>query len=176
MVVVISRFRVANGLEKEVERAFRERPRAVEGAPGFLWLEVCVDTADPALFYLVTRWTDLEAFERWHGSPDHRKSHELIPKGLKLDAAFTQLTRLVRIDGTTGSPLTEAVADATLLLGAYAAGSTEMHLLVVDRDGVIRACNPAACNHLEPGGTLEGKRLTDYMPEADARRLKDLLT
>ena len=176
MVVVISRFRVANGLEKEVERAFRERPRAVEGAPGFLWLEVCVDTADPTLFYLVTRWTDLEAFERWHGSPEHRKSHELIPKGLKLDAAWTQLTRLVRIDGTTGSPLTEAVADATLLLGAYAAGSTEMHLLVVDRDGVIRACNPAACDHLEPGGTLEGKRLTDYMPEADATRLKDLLS
>jgi signal transduction histidine kinase/quinol monooxygenase YgiN len=162
-------------MEAEVERAFRERPRAVEDAPGFLWLEVCVDTADPAVFYLITRWTDLDAFERWHGSPDHRKSHELIPRGLKLDATWTQVVRLVRIDGTTGPPLTEAVADATLLLGVYAAGSTEMHLLVLDRDGVIRACNPAACHHLEPGGTLEGKSLLDYMPEPDAARLKGLL-
>jgi signal transduction histidine kinase/heme-degrading monooxygenase HmoA len=175
MVVVISRFRVANGMEAEVERAFRERPRAVENAPGFLWLEVCVDTADPAVFYLITRWTDLNAFERWHGSPDHRKSHELIPKGLKLDATWTQVDRLVRINGTTGPPLTEAVADATLLLGAYAAGSTEMHLFVLDRDGVVRACNPAACQHLEPGGTLDGKSLLDYMPATDAAGLKRLL-
>jgi signal transduction histidine kinase/heme-degrading monooxygenase HmoA len=175
VIVVISRFRVANGMEAKVERAFRERPRAVENAPGFLWLEVCVDRADPAVFYLITRWSDLDAFERWHGSPDHRKSHELIPKGLKLDATWTQLDRTVRIDGTTGPPLTEAVADAAILLGAYAAGSTEMHLLVLERDGVIRACNPAACHHLEPGGTLEGKSLLDYMPEPDATRLKGLL-
>ena len=175
MVVVISRFRVANGMEAEVERAFRERPRAVENAPGFLWLEVCVDASDPAVFYLITRWTDLDAFERWHGSPEHRTSHELIPKGLKLDATWTQVDRLVRIDGTTGPPLTEAVADATLLVGAYATGSTEMHVFVLDRDGVIRACNPAARDHLEHGGTLEGKSLLDYMPEPDAARLKALL-
>ena len=115
MVVVISRFRVSNGMEAEVERAFRERPRAVENAPGFLWLEVCVDTANPAVFYLITRWTDLDAFERWHGSPDHRKSHELIPRGLKLDATWTQVVRLVRIDGTAGpfeiSRLTAQILD-----------------------------------------------------------------
>ena len=174
MVVVISRFRVANGMEAEVERAFRERPRAVENAPGFLWLEVCVDTADPAVFYLITRWTDLDAFERWHGSPDHRQSHALIPRGLKLDATWTQVDRLVRIDGTTGPPLTEAVADATLLLGAYAAGSTAMHLFVLDGDGIVRACNPAACHHLEPGG-LNGRSLLDYMPEPDAARMRGLL-
>ena len=145
MVIVISRFRVANGMEAAVERAFRERPRAVEQIPGFLWLEVCVDAADPTLFHLVTRWTDLEAFECWHGSPAHRESHDLIPDGLKLDATWTRLDRLVRIDGATGPPLTEAVADATLLFGAYAAG-------------------------------LDGKSLTDYMPAADATRLRTLLT
>jgi signal transduction histidine kinase/heme-degrading monooxygenase HmoA len=175
MVIVISRFRVANEMEAAVERAFRERPRTVEQVPGFLWMEVCVDTAEPALFHLVTRWTDLEAFERWHGSPAHRESHDFIPDGLKLDATWTRLDRLVRIDGTTGPPLTEAVADATLLFGAYAAGSTEMHLFVLDRDGLIRASNPAACRHLEPGGTLDGKSLTDYMPAPDATRLRTLL-
>lgn len=85
------------------------------------------------------------------------------------------MDRLVRIDGTTGPPLTEAVADATLLLGAYAAGSTEMHLFVLDRDGVVRGCNPAACHHLEPGGTLNGRALLDYMPEPDAARMMGLL-
>ena len=46
MVVALSRFKVANGLEADVARAFRERPRAVEQTPGFLWLEVFVDGRD----------------------------------------------------------------------------------------------------------------------------------
>lgn len=175
MVVVLSRFRVANGMQADVARAFQERPRAVEHVPGFLWLEVFVDSADPALFYLLTRWTDLQAFEEWHGSPAHRDSHALIPKGLKLDPTWTQMYHLVRVDGTTGPPLTEAVADATLLFGAYAAHSTDVHFLVIDADGTIRACNPSACRHLEPGGLLEGKSLLQYMPEADAARLRGLL-
>ena len=55
MVVVLSRFRVANGLVAEVAHAFRERPRAVEQTPGFLWLEVLTDADDPTVFYLLTR-------------------------------------------------------------------------------------------------------------------------
>ena len=35
-MLAISRFRVANGMEKEVREAFRNRPRLVEDAPGFL--------------------------------------------------------------------------------------------------------------------------------------------
>jgi hypothetical protein len=148
----------------------------VEQAPGFLWLEVCVDSADPAAFYLISRWTDLASFDRWDHSEEHRTSHRFIPKGLKLDPTSTRVHRLIRIDGTTGSPLLEAVADATPLFGAYTAGSTELHVFVLDRDGVIRTCNPAACTHLEPGGVLDGKSLMDYMPEADAARLKELLS
>ena len=72
MVVALSRFKVANGLEADVARAFRERPRAVEHTPGFLWLEVFVDGRDASIFYLVTRWTDIESFETWHGSAAHR--------------------------------------------------------------------------------------------------------
>jgi signal transduction histidine kinase len=176
MVVVISRFRVINGMEADVERAFRERPRSVEQAPGFLWLEVCVDSADPASFYLITRWTDLEAFDRWHHSPDHRRSHSLIPRGLKLDPTATQVHRLIRTDGTTGSPLIEAVADATSLFAAYAAASSELHVFVLDRDGVIRTSNPAASTHLERGRLLDGTSLLDYMPDADASRLRELLS
>ena len=175
MVVVVSRFRVANDMEAQVAQAFRERPRAVEHVPGFLWLEVFVDSADPTLFYLMTRWTDLKSFEQWHSSPAHRDSHALIPKGLKLDATWTQIDRLVRLEGVSGPPVTEAVADAALLMGAYAAGSTEMHVFLLAPDGTIRACNTAACSHLEAGASLDGKSLMRYMPEADAARLRALL-
>ena len=99
MVVVMSQFRVANGLEPDVVRAFRERPHAVEQAPGFLWLEVFADASDPAVFYLLTRWADMQSYETWHGSPAHRDSHAFIPKGLKLDPAWTKIYRLERIEG-----------------------------------------------------------------------------
>ena len=175
MVLVVSRFRVANGMQEEVARAFRERPGAVEQAPGFLWLEVFVDSADATVFYLLTRWTDAQSFEQWHGSPAHRDSHVLIPKGLKLDASFTKVYRLQRLDGVTARPITEAVIDSALLWGSYAASSTAVYLFVLSPDATIRACNAAACAQLEPGGRLEGKSLKHYMPAADGARLERLL-
>lgn len=94
MVIVLSTFRVANGLEPEVRRAFLDRPHLVDAAPGFLGLETFVDAGDAALFYLVTRWTDFESFDRWHRSASHRDGHRFIPKGLKLDPAFTKVAFL----------------------------------------------------------------------------------
>ena len=102
MTVVLSRFRVANGMDADVRQAFRQRPRAVEQAPGFLWLEVLTDADDPAAFYLLTRWTDRDSYETWHRSPAHRESHALIPKGLKLDPEWTKVYTLDRIDGKIG--------------------------------------------------------------------------
>ena len=174
MVVALSRFKVANGLEADVARAFRERPRAVEDTPGFLWLEVFVDGRDPSIFYLVTRWTDVESFETWHGSPAHRESHAFIPKGLKLDPAWTQVLQLVRLDGTTAPPLTEALIDSALLAGSYVAASADVHAFALTPAGVIRACNRAAAV-LDRDGALEGRHLTEYMPRADADRLRELL-
>ena len=97
MIVVMSRFRVINGMEADVERAFIDRPRLVESAPGFLGLETLVDESDPAIFYLVTRWSDTESFERWHGGPAHRASHKFIPRGLRLDPAFTAVWHLRKV-------------------------------------------------------------------------------
>ena len=174
MVVVLSRFRVANGMEGDVARAFRERPRAVESVPGFLWLEVFVDRGDPSIFYLVTRWSDFSSFEAWHGSAAHRESHELIPKGLKLDPAWTQVLHMTRLDGTLGPPVTETIADAVLLVGSYAAASTCLYVFALGRDGVIRACNKAA-DRLDPTASLEGRSLLDIMPQADSARLRERL-
>ena len=55
MVTVISRFRVRNGLEEQVRKAFLERPRLVESESGFCGLEVLTDASDPAVFLLLTR-------------------------------------------------------------------------------------------------------------------------
>ena len=91
MILALSRFKVANGLEESVARAFQNRPRLVERAEGFLGLEVFTDSSDASVFYLSTRWTNESAFRRWHASEEHHASHKGIPKGLKLDPAFTQL-------------------------------------------------------------------------------------
>ena len=175
MVVALSRFKVANGMEADVARAFRERPGTVEQAPGFLWLEVFADAGDPSVFYLVTRWTDREAFETWHKSPAHRDSHAFIPKGLKLDPEWTQVLYLERIDGVTGPPITEAIIDAPLLLGAFAAASTEIAIVVLGRDGVVRTCNPIACDQFAAGAALNGESVFAYMPKPDGKKLRDLL-
>jgi heme-degrading monooxygenase HmoA len=98
VIEVRSRFRVVNGMEDQVRAAFQGRPRLVDREPGFVAIEVLQHDADRAVFELVTRWTDRASFEAWHGSPAHRASHELIPKGLKLDPAYTRVDVLVPVD------------------------------------------------------------------------------
>ena len=102
VVTVISRFRVRNGLEGEVRRAFFNRPRWVEKAPGFCGLDVLTEEGDSSVFLLLTRWTDEESFQAWHRGEAHHQSHELIPRGLKLDASFTSLTIGNRIEDPVG--------------------------------------------------------------------------
>jgi heme-degrading monooxygenase HmoA len=92
VILALSRFKVANGLEDSVAVAFRARPRLVEDAEGFLGLEVFTDSGDPSVFYVSTRWTSASAFRKWHSSEAHHTSHKGIPKGLKLDPAFTKLS------------------------------------------------------------------------------------
>lgn len=89
--VSISRFRVRNGMEEEVAQAFRARPHLVDDAHGFLRMEVLSPAEDAAEFWLVTYWSDEESFRTWHQGHTFRESHAAIPKGLKLDAAATEL-------------------------------------------------------------------------------------
>jgi heme oxygenase (mycobilin-producing) len=81
--VAMSRFAVANGMSGEVRQAFRDRPHLVDGAPGFLRMEVLTPRDDPDEFWLLTWWSDEESFQAWHR--DHlQESHRGIPKGLRL--------------------------------------------------------------------------------------------
>jgi signal transduction histidine kinase/heme-degrading monooxygenase HmoA len=176
MIVVVSRFRVANGMEGDVARAFQERPREVESAPGFLGLEVAIDSTDPAIFYLVTRWTDADSFDRWHHGPEHRASHAFIPKGLKLDPAFTELARMVKVEGVIGEPLADVVHDAMLLLARYAEEASSLQLFRIAPDGTIVSSNAAARAALADGAPLEGNSIMQYLTKADAARVSDMIS
>ena len=91
MFVVMSRFKVANGMAAEVRQAFRDRPRLVEEAPGFLRMDVLGPVDQPEEICLLTYWADETAFRRWHHSDAHHVSHRGIPGGLRLDPKGTQL-------------------------------------------------------------------------------------
>ncbi len=96
MIAYISRFTIQNGMEQEVKQAFRERPKFVEGAKGFIKLDVLSPFEQPAEIHLITYWESEEDFESWH--KDHLKaSHQLIPKGLKLVPHSWTLTKYEHI-------------------------------------------------------------------------------
>ena len=90
MVSVVSRFTVINGMEAEVRAAFVNRPHLVENAPGFLRLEVFSSSEKPVEFWLMTYWETEQHFREWHKHHRH-ESHQLMPKGLKLDASGTEV-------------------------------------------------------------------------------------
>ncbi len=64
-----------------LEAAFSSRMGAVDTWPGFNSLEVWADLADPRKYVMVSWWDSPETFEAYMGSPDHRASHQRIPRG-----------------------------------------------------------------------------------------------
>jgi signal transduction histidine kinase/heme-degrading monooxygenase HmoA len=171
MLLAISRFRVVNGMEEEVAAAFGRRPHAVERASGFLGLEVFRGRSDSAVFYLVTRWSDRRCFQQWHGSEAHRRSHDGIPSGLRLDPAFTEVVELDRIDEPDAS--LHRVADAGLLLGPFLQQARGTVFLEGSLDGTIRACNSAIAALLDvPASDLVGRPLWNHLTDPDAALLR----
>lgn len=168
MVVVISRFRVRNKMEDAVRIAFDRRPRLVEEAPGFVGIEVFTDAGDGALFYLVTRWTSVEAFRSWHASHQYHESHRGIPKGLKLDPKATEIRVLERFHpchGSTGE-----------MLESFASASTDLHLITLDREGCITAANPGVAHWLgRDEDALRGQRLAGFCASQDEEAIARLL-
>jgi heme-degrading monooxygenase HmoA len=82
--VALSRFTIANDMAAEVKTAFLNRPHLVDGAPGFVRMEVISPIDDPREIWLLTYWTDEESFRVWHRSHEYHESHRGIPRGLKL--------------------------------------------------------------------------------------------
>jgi len=174
MIVAMSRFRVKNGRERDVRRAFLDRPRLVDHQAGFLGLEVFQDRADCAVFYLVTRWSDLPSFQSWHSSPAHQRSHERMPQGLKLDSAFTELRILERIEGEPAEQGFEHFpGDWAALTRAHLASSTVAHGMVATLDGIILGTTAAMDRLLgnEPD-QLNGLPLWEFLTPASASELR----
>jgi heme-degrading monooxygenase HmoA len=87
----ISRFAVAGNHDDAVLDAFRERPHLVDGAPGFIRMEVANPCDDAKEFWLLTWWQDEASFRAWHRSHAYHASHLGMPKGLKLEPGRTEI-------------------------------------------------------------------------------------
>jgi heme-degrading monooxygenase HmoA len=84
MFAALSCFTIANDMSEEVHDAFRNRPHLVDGAPGFVGMDVMSPVGEPAEIWLLTRWDDEASYKSWHHGHTYRESHAGIPKGLKL--------------------------------------------------------------------------------------------
>ncbi|MEQ9309535.1 MAG: antibiotic biosynthesis monooxygenase family protein [Balneolaceae bacterium] len=92
MIAVISKFEIQNGMEQEVKNAFKNRPRFVEHAKGFIKMDVLSPLNNPAVIHLITYWANEKDFEYWHRH-HLKESHKYIPKGLKLVPKSRELTK-----------------------------------------------------------------------------------
>jgi heme oxygenase (mycobilin-producing) len=174
MHLVISRFKVANGMEAEVRQAFLDRPHLVDDVPGFLGMEVYQESEDPSAFYLVTRWTDLENYQIWHRSEAHRESHQFIPKGLKLASGFTEIRRLERIASQTGPEPEERIMDTAPMMAAFLKESRTLFRLELNPDGIIRSCSSAFSRAVQiPTEELPGRNIREFLTDPDAAALMD---
>jgi heme-degrading monooxygenase HmoA len=90
--VALSRFVVANDMTASVKASFRNRPHLVDGAPGYLRMDVMSPVDRPDEIWLMTFWADEASFRAWHHSHLYHASHEGIPKGLKLVPGETRLS------------------------------------------------------------------------------------
>lgn len=172
MILAVSRFRVANGKEGEVVGAFLDRPRLVDGWPGFLGMETFTDHADTTVFYLVTRWTDPESFRAWHASPAHRESHAWIPRGLRLDPSYTKVLELDRLTGE-GPDLFETVVDSAHLLARYLQGTRVVSLIRTDRAGTVLFANEGVARHLRTTtDALRGRSIFSCLTDSDAELMR----
>ena len=177
MILAVSRFRVANDTADAVAAAFLNRPRLVDSWPGFLGLETFRDVKDASLFYLVTRWTDAAAFREWHRSPAHRASHAWMPKGLRLDAAYTRLVELERLSAGTDTDTFTLALDGAAAIARYLERTRVVHVIRLGLDGTVLFANDAS-------GALFGVSARDVigtsvflrLTEADADRLRGILS
>ena len=178
MVTVISRFRVRNGLEQEVRRAFLDRPRLVEKAAGFCGLDVLTDTANPTVFLLLTRWMDESSFQAWHRSEAHHQSHALMPQGLKLDATFTSLTIGNSIEAPAGiQTMSDALEGQTVGLSQWLTESDSVLAVLLAPDGAIRSRNKAGYRVFPPNPSKNfGLSIWEYLVCSDDQELRQRLS
>lgn len=78
--------------------AFRARAGLVDGADGFLDLEVWQSDRRAGELVMVSRWRDREAFTAYMRSAEHRTSHDRIDAGLRGAVRLRYLDHLRTFD------------------------------------------------------------------------------
>ena len=94
----MSHLRVDTERATELVEAFRGRIGLVDGADGFVDLEVWQSDRDPAELIMVSRWRDRDAFKAYMKSADHRRSHDRIDPTLQDAIKMTGLGHLHTYD------------------------------------------------------------------------------
>ena len=94
MYVSMSRLRVPAERAPELVSAFRARARLVDGADGFVDLQVWQSDRDRGELLMVSRWRDRDAFKAYMRSADHRVSHDRIDPALKEAIKLERLEHL----------------------------------------------------------------------------------
>jgi heme-degrading monooxygenase HmoA len=94
MYVSMSRLRVAAESSDELVSAFRNRAHLVDGADGFVDLQVWRSDRDPEEVLMVSRWRDRAAFTAYMRSAEHRVSHARIDPALKAAIRLERLEHL----------------------------------------------------------------------------------
>lgn len=84
MIIVLSKFEIANEMSPDVKNAFCSRPHVVDSTPGFIKLQVMSPKENGNEIWLMTYWETEEYFKQWHSSHGYHETHKGIPKGLKL--------------------------------------------------------------------------------------------
>ena len=97
MIVVTSKFVIANDMGQEVHQAFLNRPHKVDGVEGFIRMEVLRNSDNDKEFMLITYWTDKHSYEVWHKSHQYSDAHSGIPKGLKLEKRSVVISKWQQI-------------------------------------------------------------------------------
>jgi heme oxygenase (mycobilin-producing) len=88
----MSRLRIPPEEAPALVRAFRGRAHLVDGADGFVDLQVWQSDRDAGEILMVSRWRDRAAFRDYMRSEEHQTSHDRIPPGLQ------ELIKLERLE------------------------------------------------------------------------------
>ena len=96
--VSMSRLRLPPDDAPSLVAAFRGRSRLVEGADGFVDLQVWQSDRDRGEVLMVSRWRDRGCFTAYMRSAEHRFSHDRIPDELKAVIDLERLEHLHTYD------------------------------------------------------------------------------
>ena len=73
-VVKINAIEVPAERSGDFEQRFAERAKTVETMPGFEGFELLRPIAGDTRYFVYTRWTDDESFQKWVGSDEFRRA------------------------------------------------------------------------------------------------------